>query len=134
MIKNEENKNNTDFTSLVRDFHKKFNALSPNYPMYPPDKEVMLRVRLMSEEFAEAVKAMEAKSMPEVAKELADLVYVTVGTAVAYGIDFTKAFYAVHMSNMTKSQIKDAGGKVLKGVDYVPPDMTVALTRREAND
>lgn len=123
----------TDFTSLVRDFHRKFNALSPEYPMYPSNEEVMLRVRLMIEELAEVIKAMEAKSMPEIAKELSDLAYVIVGTAVAYGIDFTRAFYAVHMSNMTKSQNKDAGGKVLKGSDYEPPDMNAVLQRRKVN-
>jgi len=68
-------------------------------------------------------------SLLYMAKELADLVYVIYGTAVALGIDLDKAVELVHTSNMSK--VGDDGlpqyredGKVLKGPNYKAPDMT----------
>ena len=42
--------------------------------------------------------------------------------AVSFGMDFDKAFELVHKSNMSKLPlIKDANGKVKKGLNYEPP-------------
>lgn len=66
------------------------------------------------------------------AKELADVVYVAYGTALAYGIDLDIALREVHESNMTK--LDDDGkaivrddGKILKGPNYRPPILAAAL-------
>jgi len=64
-----------------------------------------------------------------VAKEIADEIYVLFGTAVALGIDADKAVRLVHASNMSKlgadgKPIYRGDGKVLKGPNYVEPDMT----------
>lgn len=58
-------------------------------------------------------------------KELADLLYVTIGTAVSFGLPITKAFERVHQSNMSKlvdgKPLYREDGKVLKGPNYQPP-------------
>jgi len=61
-------------------------------------------------------------------KELADLLYVTYGMAVTFGLPIDEVFERVHRSNMSK--IGDDGkpiyredGKVLKGPNYKPPQL-----------
>ncbi|NED98603.1 hypothetical protein G1H10_00285 [Phytoactinopolyspora halotolerans] len=61
-----------------------------------------------------------------VAKELADVLYVTYGAADALGIDLPAVFVEVHRSNMSKLDadgrvLRRADGKVLKGPNYQPP-------------
>ncbi|MEO3752374.1 hypothetical protein [Streptomyces sp. B6B3] len=61
-----------------------------------------------------------------VAKELADVLYVTYGAADALGIDLPAVFVEVHRSNMSKRDadgrvLRRADGKVLKGLGYQPP-------------
>ncbi|MEV4178402.1 hypothetical protein [Nonomuraea sp. NPDC049709] len=61
-----------------------------------------------------------------VAKELADVLYVTYGAADALGIDLPAVFAEVHRSNMSKLDadgrvLRRADGKVLKGPGYRPP-------------
>lgn len=60
------------------------------------------------------------------AKELADVLYVTYGAADALGIDLPAVFVEVHRSNMSKldadgTVVRRADGKVLKGPSYQPP-------------
>lgn len=62
-------------------------------------------------------------------KELADLLYVTYWLAARIGIDLDAAFRLIHQSNMSKlgpdgKAIKREDGKVLKGPNYRPPDLT----------
>ena len=61
-------------------------------------------------------------------KELADLLYVTYGMAVTFGLPIDEVFERVHQSNMSK--LGDDGkplyrddGKVLKGPNYQPPKL-----------
>ena len=83
-----------------------------------------LRMRLIYEEAREIQDAMENLRLGDIAKELADLVYVTVGTAVEMGIDLQHAVEEVHRSNMTKTPGEKRGdGKVVKGERYRPPDL-----------
>ena len=65
----------------------------------------------------------------QIAKELTDLLYVVLGFGVVLGIDLDKTFKVVHDSNMSKldddgKPIYREDGKVLKGPNYVKPDMT----------
>ncbi|WP_443063182.1 MazG nucleotide pyrophosphohydrolase domain-containing protein [Streptomyces sp. NBC_00483] len=60
------------------------------------------------------------------AKELADVLYVTYGAADALGIDLPAVFAEVHRSNMSKLDadgrvLRRDDGKVLKGPGYRPP-------------
>lgn len=105
-----------------------------------PERPEMAEHRrtLLSEEAGEAAEALTdlAKALHDgdnpvaayraVAKELADVLYVTYGAADALGIDLPAVFVEVHRSNMSKVDadgqvLRRADGKVLKGPGYRPP-------------
>ena len=84
-----------------------------------------LRLELLSEEMEEVV---EAGSMENLTKELADLIYVTIGMAVTFGLPLCEVFERVHQSNMSKlgedgKPIYREDGKVMKGPNYQPPKL-----------
>lgn len=85
-----------------------------------------LRFALMDEEHDEVVEAINLGDRVQIAKELCDLVYVVVGTAIALGIPFNECFAALQISNMTKvvdgKLVLREDGKVLKGEGYVPAE------------
>ena len=63
-----------------------------------------------------------------ITKELADLLYVTYGFAVTFGLPIDEVFERVHRSNMSKlgddgKPIYREDGKVLKGPNYQPPEL-----------
>lgn len=65
-------------------------------------------------------------------KEMADVAYVLSGLAVALGLPLQEAFIRVHKSNLSKlgddgKPIYREDGKVLKGPNYLPPDMETLL-------
>ncbi|PRX63621.1 putative HAD superfamily Cof-like phosphohydrolase [Nonomuraea fuscirosea] len=86
-----------------------------------------------AEALTELAKALRTGGDPlgayqAVAKELADVLYVTYGAADALGIDLPAVFVEVHRSNMSKLDadgrvLRRADGKVLKGAGYRPPDL-----------
>jgi predicted HAD superfamily Cof-like phosphohydrolase len=70
-----------------------------------PSKEVIdLRIGLINEELKELKGAIEENDIVEVADALADLLYVTYGTACAFGLTsiLRDIQNAVHFSNMSK--------------------------------
>jgi phosphoribosyl-ATP pyrophosphohydrolase len=113
----------------VREFMLKNNQVISQHPNpLIPDKVKMLRCRLMSEELAEVMIAMHENDIVGLADGLADLVYVVVGTAIAFGIPFDRVFAEVQRSNMTKAALNgmDKGGKVGKE-GYEPPNIKEIL-------
>ena len=95
-----------------------------------------MRAKLIEEETKEVVQETlweDAFGVPkvdklELTKELADLLYVTYGMAVTFGLPIDEVFERVHRSNMSK--LGDDGkplyrddGKVLKGPNYQPPKL-----------
>ena len=121
--------------TLVREFQVRFGLPAPPTPPLVPDPDlVRLRARLIREEFHEVIGELEPlahttdpvivnRRLRALLKELADLRYVVEGTAVAFGLPMDEAYEIVHASNMTKTGGPDAGGKILKGDGYVPPDL-----------
>lgn len=114
----------------VKEFHEKMELAIDQ----PYSKELMdFRLRLLFEEIQElASAALDIETnldkeerhvmMQDLLKEMCDVVYVIKGMAVSFGMDFDKAFELVHKSNMSKLPlIKDANGKVQKGLNYEPP-------------
>ena len=114
----------------VREFHEKMKLAIDQ----PYSKELMdLRLKLLFEEIQElATAALDIEEltdkdgryglMQNLLKEMCDVVYVIKGMAVSFGMDFDEAFTLVHKSNMSKLPlIKDADGKVMKGLNYEPP-------------
>lgn len=114
---------------MVTEFHDRFGcaiAQSPSRDLRT------LRARLIAEEADEANNELARGDLASIAKELADLAYVTYGAAISLGIDLDAAIAAVHDSNMSKlgadgKPIMREDGKVLKGPDYRAPDMSLAL-------
>ena len=119
---------------MVLQFHKEFEIHVAHTPTVPNEHTQALRVRLIQEEFDELKEALETKNLPEIAKELADLLYVAYGTAVSYGIDMEPVFQEVQRSNMSKvGGYKREDGKWVKPATYSPADITPILDR-QAND
>jgi predicted HAD superfamily Cof-like phosphohydrolase len=95
-----------------------------------------LRKKLIREESKEVDDELAAlvPDITKIAKELADLLYVTYGCADMLGIPLDDVFEEVHQSNMSK--LDDAGnpvfredGKILKSKNYREADVKVVLDR-----
>src|SRR5574338_519877 len=104
----------------VREFHEAFGMPVADRPgMVTPGRRE-LRIDLIEEEAYEVGDAMKEEDLAHIAKELADLLYVTYGAAIEYGINLDEVFDEVHRSNMSKLDVDGkpkyrADGKVLKG-------------------
>lgn len=129
----------TDFLADVLEFHKRFGVPFADHPRRGKRARVALRRDLISEEYDELIEAIDelefgAETSPHVekwmaatAKELADLIYVCVGTALELGIPLDRVWAEVHRSNMTKGGEPRGDGKILKGPNYQPPNIAAAL-------
>jgi hypothetical protein len=72
--------------------------------------------------------AMEQEQLIEIAKKLADLLYVVYGTAVSYGINLAPVFREVKRSNMTTvGGTTPADGKWSNPATYSPADIASIL-------
>lgn len=115
-----------------------------------------LRARLMLEELGELLTASAMNDVEEIADGLADLLYVTLGTAVEWGLPLGPVFDDVHRANMEKFpeceacggcgampafqacsacdgvgrvRLLDASGKVQKPAEWKRPDHRLTLKR-----
>jgi len=95
----------------------------------------LMQKNLIVEEFKEFIEAdynmamMDISSRADCLKELADLVYVCAQYAENMDWDLEQALRRVHRSNMSKlgedgKPIYRKDGKVLKGPNYQPPDLS----------
>lgn len=133
---------------MVSEFHTAFGILEkvPFEKDGDIDFETLdLRCRLIDEEHHELSAAVENVSWayedietPDevkmhmkaaLLKECCDVVYVVVALANKYGWNFDEAFKRVHASNMSKlgadgKPVYRQDGKVVKGPNYTPPDLT----------
>ena len=123
----------TDEQAMVEAFHSKFEIVVQATPQDLNEETKELRVRLIQEEFDELKEAMASGNLAAVAKEMADLLYVTYGTAVSYGIDMDPVFREVHRSNLSKiGGYKRADGKWVKPPTYSPADIeSIVEVQRE---
>lgn len=116
---------------MMEEFHRAF-----GHPVGNADIPYFrLRQRLIQEEQDELNTELwdalqTGKISPNLLKESADLLYVLLGTLVAFGLadKFEEAFTRVHLSNMSKlgedgKPIYREDGKVLKGPNYKPPEL-----------
>ena len=92
----------------------------------------MTQKSLIDEEWSEFHEAFYFENEHEQLKELCDLVYVCYQFAANKGWDLDEAMDRVHKSNMSKLDenlrpIYRADGKVLKGPNYKPPNLTDLL-------
>lgn len=121
----------------VLEFHKTYNV--PVNKLFSA-KLLRLRAELIDEEAWEVREELLEEDKWEgyhprvhidpkkLTKELADLLYVTIGTAVTFGLPLEEVFYEVHKSNMSKlgedgKPIMRSDGKILKGPLYKEPNL-----------
>ena len=96
-----------------------------------------MQLDLIREEAGEFLQAADEvyadpennKRRSELLKELSDLVFVCYQFAATYGLDLDEALRRVFESNMSKldeqgNVIYREDGKVLKGPNYEPPDLS----------
>ena len=96
-----------------------------------------MQTDLIEEEAAEFLEAADEvyadpennQRRAELLKELCDLVFVCYQFAAAFNLDLDEALRRVYESNMSKldeqgKPIYREDGKVLKGPNYLPPDLT----------
>lgn len=98
---------------------------------FPDENERVLRRRLLKEEVDEYFDGEDKDDLENVAKELADIIYIVCGTAASYGIPLDKVFDEVHKSNLSKlvdgKVLRREDGKILKGPNYIPPNIKKVL-------
>lgn len=121
----------------VKAFNEAFGQTVNTQPRIPSIDDIKLRILLMQEELlgeGELAESMENQDLVGVADGIADLLYVTFGAAVIFGIDIEPIFDEVHRSNMSKlgndgNPIISRGldidgvplGKVMKGPNFFEP-------------
>ena len=99
-----------------------------------------MQIDLIEEEAAEFLEAADEcfadpedmKTREALIKELSDLVFVCYQFAAAFNIDLDEAMFRVFESNLSKLDenghaIYREDGKVLKGPNYQPPDLSVCV-------
>lgn len=111
-----------------------FGQATPDIPAFPDPATVELRVELIEEELEELTHAIAMKDLVGVADALTDILYVTYGAGIAFGLDLNECFYEVHSSNMSKlgedgKPIYREDGKVLKGPRYRPPNLESVIKK-----
>jgi len=118
----------------LKEFHSAFNLGWEGTPAHLNEETKKLRIKIMREEMDEAIEAMEREPVENIAKELADVLYVVCGTIGEYGLGdkMEQIFDEVHKSNMSKlgpegKPLYREDGKVLKGDHYVLPDIKSVL-------
>ncbi len=116
----------------VKQFMEIYGQLVPDKAHFPDRNTIHLRVDLIEEELQELHEAIADENLIEIADALTDLLYVVYGAGHTFGIDLDKTFAEVHRSNMSKlgedgKPIRRDDGKILKGPNYSPPDLTFIL-------
>jgi predicted HAD superfamily Cof-like phosphohydrolase len=116
----------------VKEFMDTFGQNVRTKPEFPDNDTIHLRIDLIEEELDELTVAIAEQDIVGVADALTDLLYVIYGAGHTFGIDLDKTFAEVHRSNMSKlgedgKPIYREDGKILKGKNYTPPDLTFIL-------
>ena len=119
----------------VTQFHNMFKLAVREKPTLDFSKEQsILRFNLMKEENEEYLEAVNNKDLIEVADALGDMLYILCGTILDHGLQhkIEEVFAEIHRSNMSKldangKPIYREDGKVMKGPNYFPPDITRIL-------
>jgi len=94
----------------------------------PQTRVAMMRLSLIMEEVGELAQALQAGNELAAVDAITDLLYVTLGTAIAYGWDLNIAFDEVHASNMSKARRGEDDPRLRnKGETFVEPCLTRAL-------
>jgi predicted HAD superfamily Cof-like phosphohydrolase len=116
---------------LVKEFMKVFEDYISKEPSLIPQKVYELRYKLLKEENEEYLKACEKGNLVQILDAVTDMLYVLYGTIIAHGFEsvIDKSFEEIHESNMSKlgengKPIKRLDGKIIKGPNYFPPNLS----------
>ena len=117
----------------IMEFMQKAQQDCPVRPSLPSIEVCALRVKLIKEELDELKDAMAASDLVEVADAITDILVVTLGTAVAFGIDIEPCWNEVHRSNMSKfiDGHKREDGKWIKGPSYSPANLAPIIKAQQ---
>jgi predicted HAD superfamily Cof-like phosphohydrolase len=117
---------------MVKEFHEKFGVPVKKFPGPPDASTVQFRVDLIQEECNEFCDACGYHNFLDAIDALVDILYVTYGAALAFGVDLEPIFKEVHRANMTKTGgHRRADGKVLKPADFVPPNLAPIIQKQK---
>lgn len=132
----------------IRDLHEAFGIPSPSTVTAGSRENSGLRRSLIAEEYREVMGALYAlrlrtskekdsdtlttRLLADLGKELVDLMVVTIGTGLVFGLPLEEIWDEVHRSNMSKCDAdgkvqRRSDGKVLKGEHYSPADIMSVL-------
>ena len=129
---------------MVREFHSLVGQAVNDKPTVPDLRQCKLRIELIREELCELIVAMGGKvtqnleyqldntdnvNLVEVADAVADIEYVTHGTAVTFGLPSEEIFLEVQRSNMTRipGGTFREDGKFMKGPHFERPNIAKIL-------
>jgi predicted HAD superfamily Cof-like phosphohydrolase len=100
-------------------------------------RDVLVRMQIIVEETSEVFEAVTEGDVPHVLRELSDLRYSVNGTFLIFGMQacVPEADAELHRANMSKlgadgRPIVSDSGRVVKGPNFVPPDMARVLAER----
>ena len=145
-----------DIQADVRQFMAAFNQEMPEFPQWPDQETMDLRVRLESEEFTERMEALGyginlfvnrvdipnisqsifravvpaqivKRNLPASADGAIDLIYVLIGSLLAMGIDMWPLWAEVQRANMVKLGGPVVDGKQCKPDGWKAPDIEALL-------
>jgi len=123
---------------LVREFHETYACAIRDTPTIDvPEKE--LRINLIEEEVQELKDALEAGDLVETFDALLDILWVTYGAILTFGLPFEEGIQEVARSNRSKLGedgkpiYRPEDGKVLKGKNYSPPDLKRIIDATQKN-
>jgi predicted HAD superfamily Cof-like phosphohydrolase len=143
-----------DPQSDVRQFMHIAKQAIPERPQWPDQETMDLRVRLIAEEFCEWLRDSgygynliidgdraqrpvfsserdeEPRALPRSADALIDLLYVTIGSLLAMGIDMWPLWAEVNRANMAKLGGPVINGKLCKPEGWKPPDIKALLRKQ----
>lgn len=117
-------------TDKLQAVYDKLMMLRAYLRQYAKEDNRCQRVALNIEESAEECKALMDRDVKALLDAGADKDYINLGTQLCYGLGdvFYEACNRVHKSNMSKLEngvaVYDETGKVRKGKDYKPVDLT----------
>ncbi len=123
--------------AAVHEFHSAFGLGIENSPVaHLGEAKNLLRFNLMKEENEEYLEAANNNDLTEVADALGDMLYILCGTIIEHGMQhkIEQVFEEIQRSNMSKlgedgKPVFREDGKVLKGPNYFPPDITSILKK-----
>ena len=117
---------------LVMKFHEMFSVPILQKPSLNSESRFLLRHSLMHSEVQEYLEGVEKEDLPNIAKELADILYSVYGTILEHGLQevMGEVFEEVHNSNMSKDYSKF---KMVKGEKFFKADVSKFFKTEKGN-